>query len=248
MSATTLVSGQITFSNVPAGSGYTLSATKSGATTTLSSQTFTTSPTTSVGIALPTGTIAVNAATWAGRPAGSATVTVSGGPMSPTTYTGTTNSSGVVSVVVPASSTAYTVTVTKAGATGTATVTSLAAGATATVTPTLTPTKTLTLTIQRGGTLQTGKAITLSITGGPNGVAGAAPAYGGAYTTHVTAGTIAIVLPAGAGTYRVKAYVTGCSGTTPKSNGNTGSSVSAAAGTTTAIINMTSSTCLPSLP
>ena len=79
VSATTLASGQITFSNVPAGSGYTLSATKSGATTTLSSQTFTTSPTTSVGIALPTGTIAVNAATWAGRPAGSATVTVSGG-------------------------------------------------------------------------------------------------------------------------------------------------------------------------
>ena len=134
-------SGQVTFSNVPAGGGYTLSATKNGQTTTLTSQTFTTSPTTSVGIALPTGTIAVNAATWAGQPAGSATVTISGGPDSPTTYTGTTNASGVANVTVPATTSTYpyTVTVTEtAGSitgTGTATVTSLASGATATVVP-----------------------------------------------------------------------------------------------------------------
>lgn len=239
-------SGQITFSNVPAGSGYTLSAVKNGQTTTLTGQTVATAPTTSVGIALPTGTIAVNAATWAGKPAGTATVTISGGPMSPTTYTGTTNSSGVVSIVVPTSSTSYTVTVTKNGGTGTATVASLASGATATVTPTLTPTKTLTLTIKAGGVTQTGKAITLSITGGPNGVAGSAPSWGGAYTTSGT-GKIAIVLPAGSGSYTVKAYVTGCSGSTNRSNGS-GTSVSAATTTTTATINMTSSTCPPSLP
>ena len=126
ISATTTGCGQVTFSNVPAGGGYTLAATKNGQTTTLTSQTFTTSPTTSVGIALPTGTIAVNAATWAGQPAGSATVTISGGPNSPTTYTGTTNASGVVSIVVPATTSTYPYTVSAAKNTGTgsATVTS----------------------------------------------------------------------------------------------------------------------------
>ena len=54
-------------------------------------------------------------------------------------------------------------------------------------------------------------------------------------------------LPAGAGNYTVKAYVTGCAGTTNRSN-NTGTSVSAAAATTTATINMTSSICTPPLP
>ena len=112
LSATTTGSGQVTFSNVPAGAGYTLSATKNGQTTTLTSQTFTTSPTTSVGIALPTGTIAVNSATWAGQPAGSATVTISGGPDSPTTYTGTTNASGAVNVIVPATTSTYPYTIT----------------------------------------------------------------------------------------------------------------------------------------
>ena len=42
LSATTAGSGQVTFSNVPAGAGYTLAATKNGQTTTLTSQTFTT--------------------------------------------------------------------------------------------------------------------------------------------------------------------------------------------------------------
>ena len=338
-SATSNGSGQATFTNVPAGSGYTLSASENAQVTTLTSQTFATAPTTSVGIALPTGTIAINAATWAGQPAGSAAVTISGGPNSPTTYTGTTNasgvasitvpattsaypytvtvtktagtitgtgtatvtslatgatatvaptmtptgtisvnaatwatlpagtatvtitggantgatytgttnSSGVVSIVVPATSSAnpYTVPVTTAGGPGPATVTSLASGATATVAPAITPTFTLTLTIQAGGTVQKGKAITLSITGGPNGTAGAAPAYGGAFTTNASTGTIAVTLPSGAGSYTVKAYVTGCAGSTNRSN-NTGTVV--AAGATTATINMTSSTCAPPLP
>ena len=140
----------------------------------------------------------------------------------------------------------YTVTVTKNGGSGSATVTSLASGATATVTPVITPVKTLTLTIQAGGANQNSKPITLSITGGPNGTAGAAPTYGGAFTTSSTA-KIAISLPAGAGNYTVKAYVTGCAGATNRSN-NAGTTVSAAAGTTTATINMTSATCPPTLP
>ena len=309
----------------PPGAGYTLTASKNGQSTTLTSQSYTTAPTTSVGIALPTGTIAVNAALWAGQAVAGATVTVSGGPNSPATYTGTTNASGVASVTVPAttasypytvtitkttgsitgtatatvtslasgatatvsppmtptgtiavnsatwaglgagdaavtitggpnvgatytgttsssgvasivvpitnSASPYTVTVTKNGGTGTATVTSLASGATATVAPVLTPVKTLTLTIQAGGIHQNNKPITLSITGGPNGTAGAAPAYGGAFTTNGIRRRIAISVPAGTGNYTVKAYVTGCSGSTNRSN-NAGSSVSAAAGTT----------------
>ena len=148
-SGTTAGSGQVTFTNVPAGGGYTLSASKNSQSTTLTSQTFATVPTTSVGVALPTGTIAVNAATWAGQPVASATVTISGGPNSPTTYTGTTNASGVANITVPATSSAnpYTVTITKTTGsitgTGTATVTSLASGATATVGPPLTPTGTI---------------------------------------------------------------------------------------------------------
>ncbi len=246
-SATTSGPGQVTFTNVPRGSGYTLTASKNGQATTLTSQTFTTAPTTSVGVALPTGTIAVNAATWAGRAAGSALVTITGGP-SGTSYSGTTDASGIVNVTVPATTATYpyTVTVTKNGGTGTATVTTLASGATATVTPVITPVKTLTLTIQAGGSTQLNKPITLSITGGPNGTALAAPAYGGAYTTSAT-GTIAISLPSGSGNYTVKAYVTGCSGSTNRSN-NAGTSVSAGAGTPTATINMTSSTCAPPLP
>jgi len=338
ISAVTTSSGQITFSPVPAGAGYTLSATKNGIVTTLTNQTVNNSSTpTAIGLVMPTGTITVNAATWAAQPAGSATITVSGGPDSPTTYTGTANASGVVSITVPATTSAnpytvtatkingsgtasvtslasgatatvsvvlggtgtiavnaatwagqpagtatvtitggentgatytgttdssgvanvvvpattsanpYTVTVTKAGGTGSASVTSLASGATATVTPAITPTKSVTLTIQAGGTVQKSKPITLSITGGPNGTAGAAPAYGGAFTTNSSTGTIVVTLPSGAGNYTVKAYVTGCAGATNRSN-LAGTSVSAASGTITATINMTSSTCPPALP
>ncbi len=182
----------------------------------------------------PTGTIAVNAATWAGQPAGSATVTITGGPNSPASYTGTTNSSGVVSIVVPITSSAnpYTVTVTKAGGTGTATVTSLASGATATVTPALTPTKTLTLTIFKGvspGTLQKNVAVTVSITGGPNGTGGAAPAYTWSGNTNSSTGDTAVItVPAGAGNYTVKVSVNPCPASgTNRSNG-TGTTVSAA--------------------
>jgi len=213
VSATTAGSGQITFSAVPAGSGYTLSATRSGATTTLSSQTFTTSPTTSVGIALPTGTIAVNAATWAGQPAGSATVTISGGPMSPTTYTGSTNASGVANITVPAttSTNPYTVTVTKTAGSvsgsGTATVTSLASGATATVAPALTPTGTIAVNAATWAGRGAGGA-TVTITGGAN--------VGATYTgTTNSAGVVSIAVPitSSANPYTVTVTKNGGTGT-----------------------------------
>ncbi len=57
ITATTGASGQVTFTNVPTGSGYTLSATKNGQTKTLTSQTFTTFPTSSATLVMPSGTI-----------------------------------------------------------------------------------------------------------------------------------------------------------------------------------------------
>ena len=77
-------------------SGYTLSATKNGADDDADEPDLHHLADDERRHRPPTGTIAVNAATWAGQPAGSATVTISGGPNSPTTYTGTTNARGVV--------------------------------------------------------------------------------------------------------------------------------------------------------
>lgn len=330
-SATTSGGGQVTFTNVPAGGGYTLSASKNGQSTTLTSQTFTTSPTTSISVALPTGTIAVNAATWAGQPVASATVTVSGGPNSPTTYTGTTNASGVASITVPATTAAYpytvtitkttgsitgtgtatvtslasggtatvappltptgtiavnaatwagagaggatvtitggantgatytgttnssgvvsivvpttssanpyTVTVTKNAGSGSSTVTSLASGATATVTPAITPTKTLTLTIQRNGANLASTSVVVSITGGPNGTVGAAPAYGGTFTTNGSGVLPAITVPSGVGGYTVKAYLNNCGLFGTFRSGSTTGVSSTGTGNTTATVN-----------
>jgi hypothetical protein len=207
VSATTTGSGQVTFTNVPPGSGYTLSAVKNGQTTTLTGQTIATSPTTSIGIALPTGTIAVNTATWATRPAIGATVTISGGPDSPNTYAGTTNASGVVNIDVPSTTTSYpyTVAVTENGGSGSASVTSLASGGTATVAPVLTPTKTLTITVKRNGSNLVSTAVDVAITGGPNSAV-----YGGTLTTNGSGVLTAITVPSGAGGYTVKVALNNC--------------------------------------
>ena len=123
-----------------------------------------------------TGTISLTAGTlkWAGTKVPSATVTITGGPNTGTSYTGTTDAAGVVSVIVPATTSAfpYTVSVSKNGGTGSATVTSLASGATASPTVTITPTGTLSLTAANvtwaGGFVASAN---VTISGGPNGVA-----------------------------------------------------------------------------
>ena len=326
ISAVTTGSGQITFSPVPAGSGYTLSATKNGITKTLTNQTVNNSSTpTAIGVVMPTGTITVNAATWAAQPAGSATITVSGGANTPTTYTGTTDASGVVSITVPATTSAnpytvtatkingsgtasvtslasgatatvsvtmggtgtiavnaatwagqpagtatvtitggentgatytgttnssgvvnvvvptttsanpYTVTVAKAGGTGSASVTNLANGGTATVTPAITPTKTLTITVKRNGSNLVSAAVVVSITGGPNGVAGALPAYGGTFTTSASGVLSAITVPAGAGGYTVKVYLSNCALFATYRSGSLAAVSSTGSGTNTAV-------------
>ncbi len=92
----TNASGQLVFANVPAGSGYTIAATKSGQTRHADEpdgQRTDNEPSRST---LPTGSVAVTV-TWGGSPANNATVTLTGGPMSVNTSL-TTNSSGQVDV------------------------------------------------------------------------------------------------------------------------------------------------------
>jgi hypothetical protein len=329
-SLTTTATGVVTFSSVPLGGGYTFQATKNGQTTTLTSQTVVASTTGTIN--LPTATLTVTA-TWATLPALSATVTVSAGPNSPQTYTGTTNAvTGIALITVPTTtSNSYTVTVTKGTGSGTSTVASVpTAGAATTValTPTavltvtstwagkaaaganvsvtggpnspqtytgvtdalgvaaitvpvsatnytinvsknggtglgtstvpaggaaktvlLTQTKVVTITVQQGGGAYASKSVLISITGGPNGTAGAAPAYTTATspTNTSASSTVTVTIPVSAGyTYTVKASV----GATCTAGANrTGTTTLSAASTpTTVTVNMNASLTCPYTP
>lgn len=92
VTGTTDVNGQVTFSNVPAGAGYTVTATKAGANATPQTISVTTGSTTNVTMALQTGTLVVNVKR-SGVNQNGATVRVTGGPMA-INVTGTTNASG----------------------------------------------------------------------------------------------------------------------------------------------------------
>lgn len=256
-------SGVVTFTDLPAGPGYDVSAVKAGypggpvAATAAS-------PGTNVDVALPaTGTIAVTVnwglttASGTPVPAANATVTVTGGPDAQS-YTDTTNASGVANVVVPPTTAAnpYTVQAQKTGSNSVpaANVTSVTSSGTVPRTIALTPTKTLTLTIKAGpssGTNIPGQPVTVSLTGPPNGAVNVAPAYQFVGNTNASSQVILTVPTAlsGSSTYRVKVYrgTAACSGTTANSKINTTLAVTAGAGPQSANIVLTSSTC-PTLP
>lgn len=223
---TTSSSGNVTFTNVPAGSGYIVTATKNGQSRVATGVAVTAGSTTPVTLNMPQGTINMTVR-WASLPAASATVTITGGPNGGT-YSGTTSAAGTVSIAVPAttSSYPYTVSAQKAGSDIVpATVTALADGGSANVTINLTPTKTITVTVRQGSTNIPNAPV--SITGGPNGSAGVAPAYTGTTgATPAPGGTVAILVPAGTGTYTVKAY--NC--TLPSGNKRGSNTVTAAVG------------------
>ena len=175
----------------------------------MTSQTVATSPTTSIAIALPTGTIKVDAATWAGGVVGAATVTITGGPNSPTSYTGTTDAAGVANVDVPTTTASYpyTVTVTQNGGSGSATVTSLAAGATATVAPPCRRRRRSTLTVEaqrlEAQHRRRGRA--------HHRRAEQPTAYGGTFTTDGKGKLSPITVPSGSGNYTVDVWLSNCS-------------------------------------
>ncbi len=193
-------SGVADFTNaIPAGSGYTVTATK-GTSANQSSVNVTAGTTTNVTIPLPTATLTVTA-TWAGASIGSGTnnVTVTGGPGGGT-YTGSTIGSGVATITVPQTTTAYpyTVNVSKNGGSGSSTVTSVPAGG-ASTTIAFTQVGTINVTTTWAGAASSGAAV--SITGGP---------MGGTYTgTTNASGVASITVPTSATAYSVSAVKTG---------------------------------------
>jgi type II secretory pathway pseudopilin PulG len=203
-SGTTNSSGQVAFANVPAGPGYTITATKSGQTATLTNQTVN-APTSGITIALPTGSVAVTVM-WGGSPASNASVTLSGGPMS-ISSSGTTNSSGQVTFTNVPAGTGYTVSATKSGQTATATNQSVTGGSTTNVSLALS-TGTLTVTVTWPTATVSGATVTLS--GGPNSIS---PVSATTNSSGVATFTNA---PVGSG-YTITA-VKGSSGTTTLTN------------------------------
>jgi prepilin-type N-terminal cleavage/methylation domain-containing protein len=195
----------------------------------------------------PIGTITVTA-NWAGKFAGSANVSITGGPNGGT-YTGTTAAgTGIApAITVPTTNATYpyTVAVTKTTATGTGTgstnVTTVGP-----VTVNLSPTKTFTITIQRGGSTTgvSGTSINLSITGGPNGTAGAAPAY--TFTVVAGSGGVlpAVTVPLGTSgtTYTIKANLTTCGASASNRSGSLAAQANTGANTGVTV-NMTTTAC-----
>jgi hypothetical protein len=117
--AVTNASGVATFTDLPAGSGYTLTATKSGQTSSTASATVTAGTTTNVPIAMPSGSVTVTV-TSAGSALAGATVQLTGGniPAGGITAGTATNSSGQVTIAnVPVGS-GVTVTATAGSQTG----------------------------------------------------------------------------------------------------------------------------------
>lgn len=177
----------------------------------------------------PSGSVAVTV-TWGGSPAPGATVSLSGGPYSLTTVTGTTNASGQVTFTNVPSGAGYTVQATKSGQSATPATASVTTGSTTAVPMTL-PTGTVAVNVKRSGTNQSGATVTL--TGGPMGVSltGTTDSNGNYSFTNV---------PVGAG-YTVKAWK--CTASSPRRSGQA-TSVTTTSGTTSVNISFdTTNTC-----
>jgi type II secretory pathway pseudopilin PulG len=104
---TTGASGLVTFPNLPAGSGYTVTATKSGQSSPATAASVPSGSTGNLTLNLPTSTLIVNVKR-SGSNQNTATVVLSLGPMS-ITVTGTTNSSGNATFTNVPVGTGYTI-------------------------------------------------------------------------------------------------------------------------------------------
>ena len=152
-------------------------------------------------------------------------------------------------MTVPATSSSfpYTVAIAKNGGTGSNNaVAAPALSATVTATVALTQTKTFTITIQRGGSTTgvSGTSINLSITGGPNGTAGATPAY--TFTRVAGAAgllaTVTVPLGTSGSTYTIKANLTTCGASGSNRSGSLASQANTGANSNVTV-NMATSTC-----
>jgi hypothetical protein len=229
LSATTDSSGVATFGNLTPGAGYTVSATKSGQST-FAEATVVEDQTTTVALALPTGSLTATV-TWAGGPVSGATVTLSGGPNG-TSVSGTTGAGGVVTFINVPAGAGFTVTASKSGQNASVSA-SVTAGSTTDVTIAM-PTTNLTVRVRRSdGTNVSGASVRLS--GGPMAISA------GPGTTNSSGLVTFVNVPVGSG-YTIKAWHCGISSTN-KSRTLTNQTVPSGGTTITAQFN--SSTCPP---
>jgi Tfp pilus assembly protein PilV len=206
ISGTTDASGVVVFSYVPPGSGYTVTASKSGASVSQLASVVS-STNTNVALALPGVGAAQVTVKWPdsgdpNRPASGAQIALSGGPDG-ISNTQTANSSGVYTFTnVPAGATAYTITATKSGQTVSTSAT-VSNGSTTNVTLSL-PTATMTVRVRTGnsGSFTTCSGSTVTVVGGPNAIA--APGLSG--TTSGSPASVSFTVPlGGAASYTVTA-------------------------------------------
>ena len=197
VTGSTDASGQVTFSNVVAGSGYTITATKAGVSGTASA-TAVANTTTPVSVALPTGTMNATVKWGGSLAAANATLSITGGPNSVNLTGLSANGSGVYSATLAAgSATAYTITATKAGQSASTTFTLPTNGSVATVNLNL-PVGTVNATVRWGAAGAFSNGATITITGGPEGstISG---------TTNASGVYSNALMPAGTGTYTITA-------------------------------------------
>jgi Carboxypeptidase regulatory-like domain len=188
--------GVYTFTNVPAGSGYSASATYGAATANATGLSVSSGTTTSATITIPSGSIAVTVKSAGGSNLSGASLTLSG----PGSYaaTGTTAPAGTYTFQnVPAGS-GYSIAVTYGGGSANSSALSVTAGNTTSTTITI-PTGSLNVTVQAGGVAAPGASLTLSGPGSYSAT-GTADASGTFSFTDVPAGagyTVAATYGAG---------------------------------------------------
>ncbi len=227
VSGTTNASGVVSFSGVPSGTGYTVTATKASQSATPQSISVTTGSSTNVTMSLPTGSLAVQVR-WASVNVTGATVVVTGGPNS-VNLTLTTPASGLVTFTNLPAGSGYTVQATKSGQSA-STTTTVPSGSTANVTLNL-PTGTVTVNVKRSGVNQNGATVRLQVGPMAINVSGTTNTSGNVTFTNVPVGT----------GYTIKAYNTACSVANPKSGQLTGQTVNT--GTTNFNVTYSLTTC-----
>jgi hypothetical protein len=172
LSGTSDVNGQVVFSYIPPGTGYSVTAVKGGVSASGSGLSVAGGATTPVALVMPTASVTVTVTWGSGGPLVlGANVTLTGGPMG-TNVSGTTDSSGRVTFInVPqaVSGTLYSVAATHGGKNGSASgVTVPASGQSVPISLSLSGGRTLTVNVKRSGSNVNNA--TVALIGGPNSI------------------------------------------------------------------------------